>query len=55
MTFSDIYKKMELEQDTHVLTIDDKEIGFVYYRTGYQEEQYLSNDDWEARQVMELS
>ena len=31
------------------------EIGFVYYRSGYQAEQYTSEEDWEARKVLELS
>ena len=44
-----------MDNDNHVLTIDGKEIGFVYYRTGYQEEQYADQIDWDARKMLELS
>lgn len=46
---------MEFDQDTHVLKIRGREIGFVYYRSGYQVEQYTTKNDWEARKVLELS
>lgn len=39
----------------HVLTIRNKEIGFVYYRSGYQVQQYTNQNDWEARKSLELS
>lgn len=40
---------IEFDKETHILKIMGKEIGFVYYRSGYQEEQYTSEDDWQAR------
>jgi hypothetical protein len=37
MTFSEIYEEMKMNEN-HVLTIRNREIGFVYYRAGYQVE-----------------
>jgi hypothetical protein len=37
MTFAEIYEAMKMDEN-HVLTIRNKEIGFVYYRAGYQVE-----------------
>ena len=55
MTFSEIYKNHSMDPHSNVLTVRGKEIGFVYYRCGYQAEQYTSEDDWETRKVLELS
>jgi glutathione synthase len=33
----------------------EREVGFVYYRSGYQVEQYESESDWEARIILENS
>ena len=55
MTFSEIHKMHSFDQKTHVLTVRGKEIGFVYYRCGYQVEQYTCDEDWETRKLLELS
>jgi len=55
MTFNQIAKSMKFDEETHKLTINDKEIGFVYYRSGYQVEQYTCQEDWDARTKLELS
>ena len=55
MTFSQIYERAKVDPETKVLTIDGYEIGFVYYRTGYQLEQHHSESDWEARKLLELA
>ena len=44
-----------MNEDSHVLLINGKEIGFVYYRSGYQVEQYTSENDWKARTILEVS
>jgi len=54
-TFADIHKMMDFDKDTHILKIRGKEIGFVYYRVGYQVEQYTSEQDWETRKTLEIS
>lgn len=38
LTFSEIFQQQEFDKETHVLKIRGKEIGFVYYRCGYQVE-----------------
>lgn len=55
LNFKQIHDRMTLDDETHVLHIDGKEIGFVYYRSGYQVEQYTTKDDWEARRILEIS
>lgn len=54
MTFSEIAASASLSSD-HILSVRGKEIGFVYYRAGYQEEQYTDEQDWEARVTLEVS
>lgn len=34
-TFDEIYQEGTLDETTKKLTVAGKEIGFVYYRTGY--------------------
>ena len=55
LNFGEINKLMDFDRKTHILKIMGKEIGFVYYRSGYQEEQYTSENDWHAREILELS
>jgi len=55
MTFSEIHKMQSFDKDTHILSIRGKEIGFVYYRSGYQVEQYTCAEDWETRTMLEIS
>ena len=44
------------DEKTGALFIDGtREIGLVYYRTGYQEEQYANDEAWQARTLMECS
>lgn len=45
MTFPDIQANMELSEN-NVMRVLGKEIGFVYYRTGYQFEQYSGDADF---------
>lgn len=52
--FSDVFSQGILDEN-NVLRINGKEIGFVYYRTGYQQEQYKNEDDWQARINLEVS
>jgi hypothetical protein len=35
-----IGEEAEFDQNNHVLKLRGKEIGFVYYRSGYQVEHY---------------
>jgi 6-phosphofructokinase len=35
-TFKQIGENMEFDNNTHILKVMGKEIGFVYYRCGYQ-------------------
>lgn len=52
--FSEVFSNGILDEN-NVLRINGKEIGFVYYRAGYQVEQYKNEDDWQARVNLELS
>ena len=54
-TFKQIYQNMDVDSNTNILQVYGREIGFVYYRSGYQIEQYTSQNDWEARKTLELS
>ena len=54
-TFKEVFELMDFDQDTHILKIRNKEIGFVYYRNGYQVEQYQDENDWETRRILEIS
>lgn len=36
VTFEEVTKYGKVDPETKILTIRGKEIGFVYYRTGYQ-------------------
>jgi hypothetical protein len=60
-TFADIDREAKLDADTGALFFRGKEIGLVYYRTGYSIEQYMCNDEeraqgvdkWKARELLE--
>jgi glutathione synthase len=54
-TLKEISENMDFDRDTHVLKVMGKEIGFVYYRSGYQVEQYTCDRDWETRTQLEIS
>lgn len=45
-TFNEVAQMATLDADTHILKVRGKEIGFVYYRSGYQVEQYTCDADW---------
>lgn len=55
MTFDQIRKHSQIDGNTNALLVNDKEIAFVYYRTGYQLEQYEGEEDWATREMLELS
>ena len=40
-TLAELIEQAELNQKTKVLKVGGKEIGFVYYRTCYQQEHYF--------------
>lgn len=46
---------MQIEPMTNKLFVKEKEIGIVYFRTGYQYEQYTSEADWKVREDLECS
>jgi len=54
-TFKEVFALMNFDPNTHILQIRNKEIGFVYYRNGYQVEQYQDENDWETRRILEIS
>ena len=54
-TLKEIYQLAKIDNDTHVLKINGFEIGFVYYRSGYQVEQYTDEKDWKTRGMLEVS
>lgn len=55
MTLEDVGKHAQQDDTTKALRIHGKEIAFVYYRTGYQVEQYTSEADWATRELLEMS
>lgn len=55
MTFSQIAENCEVDAVTKALKVKGREIGFVYYRTGYQLEQYDGERDWNTRQMLEIA
>ena len=46
LTFAQVKEEADIDKDTHILTIRGEEIGFVYYRSGYQVEQYPTDKEW---------
>jgi glutathione synthase len=42
-------------QDGALFIDGNREVSLVYYRTGYQLEQYLNESAWDARTLMECS
>ena len=41
LTFDDIKEQGRIDAATKRLYVNDKEIGFVYYRVGYQADSYM--------------
>ncbi|KAM7425571.1 hypothetical protein ABFA07_023021 [Porites harrisoni] len=53
-TFNEINSKGQLKEDK-TLVVDGYEIAVVYFRNGYDPHQYSSENDWNARLMMERS
>lgn len=56
-TFTDIGHEIKID-DRNALHVRGKEIGLVYYRTGYQVNQYETTsgvDAWRVRAALETS
>lgn len=61
-TLLEISAQGEVESESNKLKVAGKEIGFVYYRTGYQADHYFvdgakewSEEKWRARELLECS
>lgn len=54
-SFEDVYKNHKFDESTGTLQVHGQEVGLVYFRAGYQPDHYTSDDDWKAREVIELS
>jgi glutathione synthase len=56
LTLLEVSARVTRDDKTGCLLIDEtREIALVYYRTGYQEEQYVNEEAWKARTLMECS
>lgn len=56
MTLAQVAKRVTRNEETGAISVDGKlEIALVYYRTGYQVEQYANEAAWAARTVLECS
>lgn len=62
-TFAQIACETKVDEQSNALFFRGKEIGLVYYRTGYSVEQYVSNeeqraheiDKWKVREMLETT
>jgi len=54
-TMADIHEGAQIDATSKVLRFKSKEIGLIYFRAGYQPEDYTSENDWAARLLMERS
>jgi len=54
-SFEDVYKNHKFDESTGTLTVHGYEVGLVYFRAGYQPDHYVSEEDWKAREVIEMS
>ena len=54
MTLGEIYQNHSVGEDG-VLRVRGKEIALVYYRIGYQLEQYSDEGAWKTRELMDTS
>lgn len=52
--FDDVCKKGHLDQDKR-LFVDGQEVAVVYFRNGYMPQNYVSEECWDARLLMERS
>lgn len=55
MTFEDVSLHCKLEESGELIYKDKEIITLVYYRSGYSPSQYLSDSDWQARRLLEMS
>ena len=56
LTLLEVAQRVIRNAKTGAITIDGLyEVALVYYRTGYQIEQYISETSWEARNTLECS
>ena len=56
LTLQEVAQRVTRDEITGALYIDGSlEIALVYYRTGYQVEQYVNESSWEARKTLECS
>ena len=53
LTFEEVAECGEVGEDG-VLRVMGREVGLVYYRNGYGEEQY-GDRDWQVREMLELA
>ena len=51
--FGQLAGRISLKED--ILYVDDKEVCIVYFREGYTPDQYTSDEDWNVREIIELS
>lgn len=49
------FLRLVLDEKTFNLLLGDKTVGIVYFRTGYLPEDYVSENAWNARLLMERS
>nr|XP_046252983.1 glutathione synthetase [Scatophagus argus] len=52
--FEDVWKTGSLDQDKR-LFVDGEEVAVVYFRNGYMPQNYVSEQSWDARLLMERS
>ncbi|CAK5049800.1 unnamed protein product [Meloidogyne enterolobii] len=55
LTFVECAERLVLDEKTFNLLLGDKTVGIVYFRTGYLPEDYVSENAWNARLLMERS
>jgi glutathione synthase len=54
-SLTDIAERGKLNDKTNDLTIDNLTVGVAYYRSGYKPEDYPTENEWEARLMVERS
>jgi glutathione synthase len=58
-TLTQIAREASVDPETNTLSIRGREIGLVYYRSGYQIDNYISKDSsldlWKTRALLECS
>ncbi|CAK9298203.1 unnamed protein product [Gordionus sp. m RMFG-2023] len=55
LSFSELKKYGNLDEKTRVFTVRDQPLGVVYYRTGYNPNDYKNEEDWHTRYLLEKS